>query len=97
MWYGHYRDLATGMRKEIEIDIVALDEDTNNIAFVECKWKDLSKKVALDILKKLMDKSASVQWNNNNRTEYFGLIAKRIEGKDSLREKGFVVFDLDDF
>ena len=97
MWYGHYRDSATGMRKEIEIDIVALDDDTNTIAFVECKWKELSKKDALDVLEKLMDKSASVQWNNNNRTEYFGLIAKRIEGKDSLREKGFVVFDLDDF
>ena len=97
MWYGHYRDLATGMRKEVKIDIVALDDDTNTIAFVECKWKDLSKKDALDVLKKLMDKSTSVQWNNNNRTEYFGLVAKRIEGKYPLREKGFVVFDLDDF
>lgn len=97
MWYGHYRDSATGMRKEIEIDIVALDDDTNTIAFVECKWKDLSKKDALDVLEKLMDKSASVQWNNNNRKEYFGLVAKKIDGKDSLREKGFVVFDLDDF
>jgi AAA+ ATPase superfamily predicted ATPase len=54
MWYGHYRDSATGMRKEIEIDIVALDDDTNTIAFVECKWKELSKKDALDVLEKLM-------------------------------------------
>jgi len=97
MWYGHYRDLATGMRKELEIDIVALDDDAGTIALIECKWKDLSKKDALDVLEQLMDKSASVQWNNDNRTEYFGLVAKRIEGKESLREKGFVVFDLDDF
>ena len=54
-------------------------------------------KVALDILETLMDKSRSVQWNNNKRTEFFGLVAKKIEGKDVLREKGFVVFDLDDF
>ncbi|HJH30529.1 MAG TPA: ATP-binding protein [Methanosarcinaceae archaeon] len=97
MWYGHYRDSATGMRKEVEIDIVALDEDTNTIAFVECKWKDLSKKDALDVLEKLMDKSASVQWNNDKRTEYFGLVAKRIDGKELLRKKGFVIFDLDDY
>jgi hypothetical protein len=31
------------------------------------------------------------------RKAYFGLIAKKIEGKDGLRKKGFVVFDLDDF
>lgn len=97
MWYGHYRDTATGMRKEVEIDIVALDDDTNTIAFIECKWKDLSNRDAQGILEKLMDKSASVQWNNDKRTEYFGLVAKKIKGKDALREKGFVVFDLDDF
>ncbi len=97
MWYGHYRDQFTGKRKEIEIDIVALDDDTKKIAFIECKWKSLSEKAALDILETLIDKSTSVQWNNNKRTEFFGLVAKKIEGKDVLREKGFVVFDLDDF
>ena len=97
MWYGHYRDQLTGKRKEIEIDIVAIEDDTKQIAFIECKWKSLSEKAALDILETLMDKSTSVQWNNNKRTEFFGLVAKKIEGKDVLREKGFVVFDLDDF
>ena len=29
--------------------------------------------------------------------EYFCLVAKRIKGKDALRKKGFMVFDLDDF
>lgn len=97
VWYGHYRDKTTGKRKEIEIDIVALNDDTNTIAFVECKWKHLSEKDALNVLETLMSKSVSVQWNDDDRTEYFGLIAKKIEGKDILREKGFVVFDLDDF
>ena len=97
MWYGHHRDTATGTRKEIEIDIVSIDEDTNTIAFVECKWKSLDAKDALNILEILIDKSTSVQWNNSNRTEHFGLVAKKIEGKDALRKKGFIVFDLDDF
>ena len=80
-----------------EIDIVALNDDAMAIAFVECKWKSLSENDALGILNELMAKSGFVQWNNEERTDYFGLVAKRIGGKESLREKGFVVFDLDDF
>lgn len=80
-----------------EIDIVALNDDAENIAFVECKWKWLSEGQALGILNDLVVKSGFVQLNKDNRSEYFGLVAKRIEGKESLREQGFVVFDLDDF
>jgi len=97
MWYGHFRDRATGERKEMEIDIVALNDDTSEIAFFECKWKRLRENEALAVLNELMKKSGSVQWNNDSRSEYFGLVAKRIEGKDALKEKGFLVFDLDDF
>ena len=96
MWYGHLRDTTTGERKEMEIDIVALNDDTREIAFIECKWKSLGEKGALTILNNLINKSESVQWNNNSRSEYFGLFAKSIERKDALREKGFIVFDLDD-
>ena len=81
----------------MEIDIVALNDDTNEIAFFECKWKSLGENEALAVLNELMKKSGSVQWNNDGRSEYFGLVAKRIEGKDALKEKGFLVFDLDDF
>ena len=97
VWYGHFRDRATGKRKEMEIDIVALNDDTSEIAFFECKWKSLGENEALAVLNELMKKSGSVQWNNDGRSEYFGLVAKRIEGKDALKEKGFLVFDLDDF
>ncbi|KAF5412730.1 MAG: hypothetical protein C5S43_01390 [Candidatus Methanocomedens sp.] len=96
MWYGHLRDTTTGERKEMEIDIVALNDDTCEIAFIECKWKSLGENEALTILNNLINKSESVQWNNNSRSEYFGLFAKSIERKDALREKGFIVFDLDD-
>ncbi len=32
-----------------------------------------------------------------DRKEYFGIIAKRIERKEELRDRGFTVFDLEDF
>jgi len=93
--WGKIKDAPKG-KNTYEIDIVALNDDAKDIAFVECKWKTLSENNALGILNDLMAKSDFVQWNNDGRTEYFGLVAKRIEGKESLREKGFVVFDLDD-
>ena len=82
--------------KEEEIDIVALNQDTKDILFVECKWKYLDKRDAGRVLAKLEKKSGSVQWNNDSRQEYYGLVAKNIEGKERLRENRYVVFDLDD-
>jgi AAA+ ATPase superfamily predicted ATPase len=93
-WWGFYRD--KGKRKELEIDAVALNETTKEIFFVECKWKTLSFNKSLKILDDLKEKSLYVDWNNNTRKEYFGIAAKKIEGKKELRDKGFVVFDLDD-
>ncbi len=93
--WGKIKDAPKG-KNTYEVDIVALNDDTKDIAFVECKWKTLSENNALGILNDLVAKSDFVQWNNDERTEYFGLVAKRIEGKDALKEKGFVVFDLDD-
>jgi len=80
-----------------EIDMVAINDDNGDIAFIECKWKNLSEKNARKILNDLVAKSVFVMWNNEVRKEYFCLVAKRIEGKDILRDKGFIVFDLDDF
>jgi hypothetical protein len=47
-------------------------------------------------MEKLKEKSTFVKWNKIDRVEHFSLIAKKIEGKDVLREKGFFVFDLED-
>ncbi|NOR49082.1 MAG: ATP-binding protein [Methanosarcinaceae archaeon] len=94
--WGKIKDAPKG-QNTYEIDIVALNDDTGDIAFIECKWKSLSERDALDILNDLKGKSGFVLWNNEMQREYFCLVAKMIEGKDALREKGFVVFDLDDF
>lgn len=83
--------------KEREIDIVALNESTEDIMFIECKWQDLSAKQVNRILADLKEKSKFVRWNNDTRNEHFCIIAKSIHNKEKLREKGVVVFDLADF
>ncbi len=93
-WWGFYRE--GGKRMELEIDVVCLNENTNEIFFVECKWKNLSEREAGNILEELKGKSRFVQWNNDVRKEYFGIVAKKVEGKDELIKKRFFVYDLDD-
>jgi AAA+ ATPase superfamily predicted ATPase len=44
----------------------------------------------------LKDKSISVQWQNEERKEYFAVIAKKIENKAELKEKRVMAFDLED-
>ena len=80
-----------------EIDIVALNSDSEEILFIDCKWKDLSLKQAENILLDLQEKSKLVGWNNDERKEHFGIVARKITDKAALRAKSFVVFDLDDF
>ncbi len=83
--------------KDREIDIVALNEKTKNIAFFECKWKDLKEGEARNILEKLKEKSGFVEWNKSNRTEHFGVVAKKIANKGKMQKEGYLIFDLDDF
>ena len=83
--------------KEREIDIVSLDESTEEIMFIECKWQDLSAKQVDKILAELKEKSKFVRWNDDTRKEQFAIIAKHIKDKDKLRKKGVLVFDLADF
>nr|QNO57176.1 hypothetical protein HJKONFEM_00026 [Methanosarcinales archaeon ANME-1 ERB7] len=82
--------------KDKEIDIVGMNEQNNEILFIECKWSDLRLKEAESVLRELMGKSSFVVWNNDKRKEYFGIAARKIEGKDQLKKRGFFVFDLDD-
>jgi len=57
-----------------EIDIVALNDATKEIIFVECKWKN--KKTDADALETLTEKSRFVKWNNSERKEYFAVFSK---------------------
>ena len=84
-------------RNQYEICIVTLDEESKEIGFFECKYRTLKFKDAFDILAELRTKSGYVDWNTNKRKEHFGVIAKKITGKEALRKEGYFVFDFDDF
>ncbi|HEX7627663.1 MAG TPA: ATP-binding protein, partial [Candidatus Methanoperedens sp.] len=71
-WWGFYRENV--QRRELEIDIVAFNEETNKILFCECKW--LEKANAQKLLNELKEKAKYVNWHNENREEYYAIVAK---------------------
>ncbi len=93
-WWGYYRN--NNERKELEIDIIALEENKKEIYFFECKWKELKENDANKIIKDLKEKAKYVEWFNEERRERYGIFGKRIEGKENLRKEGILVYDLED-
>jgi AAA+ ATPase superfamily predicted ATPase len=81
--------------RDKEIDLVALNEKSREILFIECKWKDMSSRDAKRELGKLEEKSEHVLYDSNRKD--FGLIAKSIDKKEDLRQSGYLVMDLSDF
>ena len=82
-----------------EIDIVATGADTDGarqLFIGEVKWSNLSRHDVTRILDALHRKSDLVRWHNDARREYYGIIAKRIEDKETLRSGGVYAFDLGD-
>ncbi|MBS3108429.1 ATP-binding protein [Candidatus Woesearchaeota archaeon] len=78
--------------KDKEIDIVALNEDTKEIMFCECKWQDNVD--AGKILNELKEKAKFVDWHNGNRKERYAIFAKSF--KKAIKEKDLQMFDLKD-
>lgn len=92
-WWGYYRDKETNKRKEMEIDILALNKENKNILFAECKWKD--KVNAKKIMKKLTEKIRHVDWHNETREEHFAIFAKSFSKKiNNWEGKKVYCFDL---
>jgi len=83
-------------QKEAEIDLVGLNEVSGDALFCECKWSVLNRRQARGILAALREKASMVRWRNESRNERFALVAKSIEGKEDLREDGYLVCDLED-
>ena len=84
-------------RKGSEIDIVAFNEDSKNILFGECKWQN--RKTDIGVLVALVDKSSSVDWNNNDRTEYFTVISKSgytKKAEEFAGQNNFTLYTLQD-
>ena len=64
------------------------------MAFFEVKWSDLGIKEARRILTELEEKSKFVDWNKREWQEHFELIAKKLEGKEKLKEEGYLAMTL---
>ncbi|MBI2135901.1 ATP-binding protein [Candidatus Woesearchaeota archaeon] len=87
-WWGSNRE--NDERKSIEIDILALNEQTKEILFGECKWSENVD--AQTIFDQLKQKSKHVNWNISKRQEYYCVIAKSFKRK----AEGCLCFDLND-
>lgn len=71
-----------------EIDIVAINENTKEILFAECKWQE--RVDGRSVLNALKEKARYVQWHNPERKEHYFVFAK------SFKEKSAGMFDLKD-
>ncbi|CAD5244429.1 ATP-binding protein [Thermococcus camini] len=77
-----------------EIDLVAVEGNMKKVLLVEVKWKDMRKREARGVLKDLKRKFKLM--GLEGWEAYFGLMARKVEGKGGLKEEGFNVWDLDD-
>ncbi len=92
-----YEKFGRWWQKSEEIDLIAINENNLEIAFLECKWSNLTLKKAEEILNNLKCKSTLVNWHKAERKEQFGIIAKKIEQKEILRTERYYAFDFEDF
>ena len=60
--------------KNQEIDLVAVNPETNSILFGEVKWSN--KPVGINIYATLKEKAKKVKWGNENRSQHFCLFSK---------------------
>ncbi len=80
-----------------EIDIVALNRESLDILFCECKWQ--KRKIDTDVIKHMLDKAPLVNWFNENRKEYFAFISKAGFTKMAMefaRQNHVLLFELKD-
>lgn len=94
-WRGGDPKKPRGMNQE-EIDVVALNENTHDILFAECKWSN--SKVDVDVLNKLKGEASLVQWRNAKRKERYALFSKSgftDDMKEAARNEHVMLFDLD--
>ena len=90
-----FTKLGRWWHKNEEIDLLALNERGKKVLFVEVKWKELNEREAGRILRDLERKAELVGLEGLEK--FYGLVAKEAEGKEELRVKGFLVWDLADF
>ncbi len=82
--------------KDQEIDGIIHDKKRDTVTFLECKWMALTTQQAQKILKDLEDKSYHVKLPRTIKEKKFGIVARSIPKKNTLRKLGIIVLDLED-
>lgn len=81
--------------KENEIDLVAVNELTNEITLIECKWQDNVN--ASKIVCQLAEKAEQVRWKDYTRKEIYMVFAKSFYKRIStFNDKKVVCLDIND-
>jgi len=84
-------------RNNYEIDIAAINNDTKDILFCECKYQN--KKIDIDVYLKLKEKAGFVQWQSGQKN-YFTLISKlgfTDKMKRAAKKDNVLLLTLDDY
>ena len=92
MGFNNFNKIGRWWDKNIEIDIVALDEQKKEILFGECKWQE--KVNALSVLNELKEKAKQVKLWHKNRNEKYIIFAKSFS-KKVVKFEGKVVHCVD--
>ncbi len=90
-----YSRLGRWWHRDMEIDLVALNEQSREILFAECKWQDRVN--AERVVEELFEKSRHVEWNSEGRKESFAVFAKSFARKtEEFRGRRVFCFGLKD-
>ncbi|MBR1368007.1 hypothetical protein RJ53_00260 [Methanocalculus chunghsingensis] len=73
-----------------------MHERIGSSLFFECKWPELSTRDARSVIAALREKAEYVQWRDGDRKERYALVARKIDGKEQLRDEGYHVIDLEE-
>lgn len=88
----HYQSIGKWWSRDVEIDLVAIDERTSTAIFTEVKWARTP--IRRDILLKLRAKAESFPWRKDSRKNLF-LVYSR-SGFDFTGEEDAYLFSLKD-
>lgn len=92
-----FNKLGKWWQGEEELDIVGLNEKTDDILFAECKWRN--RKTGIEVAKELLKRSEKVAWRNDVRKEHFIIFSRSgftSSCRDFCNENDISMFDLED-
>ena len=92
-FFEDYSSFGKWWYKDNEIDILALNPEKKKILFAECKWSENVD--AIEIMKKLIEKTKKVNWFSEDRKEDYILFEKSFKKKiNEFDGKNVHCFDL---